>query len=108
MKWMRVLGLVIGLIAGILWIAFGISRAGMMIVMFPIVIQSFVVGFAVVVSCLIALRWHIIGGVLLILESVTPIALLFLMAAGYPLFFSVISGMTAVSGLLFLFSGAKP
>ena len=107
MKWMRVLGLVIGLIAGILWVAFGITRARMMVIIFPVVIQSFVVGFAVVVSSLIALRWHIVGGVLLILESVTPIALLFLMAAGYPLFFSVISGLTAVAGLVFLFSGQK-
>jgi len=107
MKWMRVLGLVIGLIAGILWIAFGMSRARMMVVIFPVVIQSFVVGFAVVVSSLIAFRWHILGGILLVLESITPIALLFLMASGYPLFFSVISALTLVSGLVFLFSGSK-
>jgi hypothetical protein len=107
---MRVLGVVIGLAAGVLWIIFGVFHivgSRVMVAIFPVVVQSLAVGLAVVVTSLIAFRWHMVGGVLLLLEGVTPIVLLFLMAAGYPLFFSVISGLTIVSGLLFLFSGAK-
>lgn len=110
MKWMKVLGFVIGLVAGILWVIFGITNAPSSRVIadiFPVVVQSFVVGFAVVVSSLIALRWRILGGILLLLEGITPLILLFLMSIGYPLFFSIVSGLTIISGILFLGSGAK-
>jgi hypothetical protein len=110
MKWMRVLGVVVGLVAGILWIIFAISHitsSRMIPDIWRVVMQSFIVGFAVVVSSLIAFRWSVIGGVLLLLEGVTPLILLFLMSIGYPLFFSIVSGLTIVSGLFFLFSGSK-
>lgn len=106
MKWMRVVGIVIGLAAGVLWIIFGITHivgSQMMVVIFPVVVQSLAVGFAVVVTSLIAFRWHIVGGVLLLLEGVTPMILLFLMAIGYPLFFTVVCALTFIAGLFFLF-----
>jgi hypothetical protein len=110
MKWIRVCGVVVGLVAGVLWIVFGISRAlgsRMMVIIFPVVLQSLVVGFAVVASSLIALRWHVVGGILLLLEGVAPVMLLFLMAAGYPLFFTVVSALTLVAGILCLLPGSK-
>jgi hypothetical protein len=76
-------------------------------VIFPVVVQSIVVGFAVVASSLIALKWRIVGGVLLLLEGVAPMILLFLMAAGYPMFFTVISALTFIAGLLCLLPGSK-
>ncbi|MFQ5905137.1 MAG: hypothetical protein ACE5JA_01045 [bacterium] len=105
MKWLKILGLVVGLAAGILWLVFGlISSLGMrgLVVIFPVVLQSFLVGGAVVVSSLIGWRWKIPGGVLLLFEGIAPLVLLFVMATGYPLFFSIVSGITLLSGLLLL------
>jgi len=105
MKLPRILGLVIGLVAGILWLVFGLKNAlGMraFVLVFPILLQSFLIGAAVVVSSLIGWRWHIPGGVLLLFEGFAPFVLLFLMGTGYPSFITVVAGMTLLSGILFL------
>ncbi|TET82141.1 hypothetical protein E3J38_02670 [candidate division TA06 bacterium] len=101
MKWVRRLGLIIGLGAGLLWLVFGVTIS-VGIRMFPLLLEGFIVGAAVIISSLVAWRWHIPGAVLLLLEGITPFFLLFIMARGYPLFASVAAGMTLVSGILFL------
>ncbi len=105
MKWPKILGLVLGLVAGVMWLLFGIRHVvgytGLADA-FPVLVRTLAVGFAVVASSLIALRWHILGGVLLILEGLTPLVLLFLMDVGYPAFYLVVSGSTMISGILFL------
>lgn len=101
MKVVRVLGLIIGLAAGVLWLVFGV-KISLDIQMFALMLEAFFVGAAVVISSLVAWRWHIPGVVLLLLEGVTPFFLLFIMARGYPLFVSIVAGMTLLSGILFL------
>jgi hypothetical protein len=101
MKWVRVLGLIIGLGAGVLWLVFGVNIS-LSIRMFALMLEGFIVGAAVIVSSLVAWRWHVPGAVLLLLEGIAPFFLLFIMARGYPLFAGVVAGMTLLSGILFL------
>ena len=101
MKAVRVLGLLIGLCAGVLWLVFGVNIS-LGIKMFALMLEGFIVGAAVISSSLIAWRWHVPGAVLLLLEGITPFFLLFIMARGYPLFAAIVAGMTLVSGILFL------
>jgi hypothetical protein len=111
MKWPKILGVVLGLVAGILWLLFGFRHLASYTVLseaFPVLVRTLAVGFAVVASSLLALRWSILGGVLLILEGLTPLVLLFLMDVGYPAFYLVVSGLTMISGILFLSFRASP
>jgi len=91
----------------VVWLVFGV-KISLGIRMFALMPEGFIVGAAVILSTLVAWRWHIPGAVLLLLEGVTPFFLLFIMARGYPLFAAVVAGMTFLSGILFLVGMERP
>jgi hypothetical protein len=106
MKPAKMFAFVIGLLAGILWLVFGIMNIpGARVV--PLLLEGLLVGGAVVISVFVAWRFGLPGGVLLICEGIMPFILMFLMARGFPVFPSVLAGMTIVSGVIFLVALAR-